>query len=240
MRTQMGRRLACWAVASVTAGSTLLAGSGAAEASVGGVVDIRSDKVGVRSGPSTDFVSHKTKTDGDKVGILCKSKGQLHKGPKGESRTWLMVKSGGFLPAVKVRHAKPIPKCDYANRPPRSNHRSMNKAIDWQFRRLGSTGWEGMCLAFQRASFGWSSSGWYTAEEGGDWMANHGRMHKKGVPPRGALVWYHNSSGTGHVVVSLGKGKVIGTSVNGKVGIARYKYHDSYRGWSIPYFPKAG
>jgi hypothetical protein len=65
-------------------------------------------------------------------------------------------------------------------------------------------------------------------------------MHTTGIPPRGALVWYHNSAGSGHVVISLGQGKVIGTSVGGRVGVASYTYHSSYRGWTVPYYPAAG
>jgi hypothetical protein len=39
------------------------------------------------------------------------------------------------------------------------------------------------------------------------------------------LVWYHNSAGTGNVAISLGQGKVIGTSVSGAVGVAGYLDH---------------
>ncbi len=44
----------------------------------------------------------------------------------------------------------------------------------------------------------------------------------------------------GGFVVSLGEGKIIGTSVNGRVGVAGYLYRTGYRGWSVPYFPAAG
>lgn len=146
--------------------------------------------------------------------------------------------SGGFLPDAKVRHSKAPPDCRYAKKPPRANPRTKNQAINWEFKRVGSTASEGLCFNFQARAFGWSHAGFYDAEDGGDWMVRHGRMHTNKVPPRGALVWYHNSEGTGHIVVSLGKGLVIGTSVNGAVGIANYKYHDSYRGWSVPWFPR--
>ncbi len=79
-----------------------------------------------------------------------------------------------------------------------------------------------------------------TAEIGGDWLTSHGYMHTTGIPPRGALVWYHNSSGTGHVVLSLGEGKIIGSSVGGQVGVANYLYRTGYRGWTVAYLPAAG
>src|SRR6266511_223732 len=131
-------------------------------------------------------------------------------------------------------------RCVYAGRPPRDNPHIVNSAISWEFARLGSTAYENQCLHFQAEAFGWSYSGFATAEAAGDWMVNNSYMHTSGIPPRGALVWYHNSSGTGHVVVSLGEGKIIGTSVGGDVGVASYTYHSSYRGWTVPYFPKAG
>jgi hypothetical protein len=39
--------------------------------------------------------------------------------------------------------------------------------------------------------------------------------------------------------VSLGQGKIIGSSVGGQVGVADYLYRTGYRGWSQPYFPAA-
>src|SRR6266545_2038226 len=131
-------------------------------------------------------------------------------------------------------------KCIYSANPPRANPRGKDAAISWEFARLGSTADEGWCMRFQAQAYGWSYSGFSTAEVGGDWMVNHGYMHTSGIPPRGALVWYHNSAGTGHIVVSLGEGKIIGTSVGGKVGVAGYQYRTGYRGWSVPYFPLAG
>ncbi|HEY9475099.1 MAG TPA: hypothetical protein VIS06_14800, partial [Mycobacteriales bacterium] len=73
-----------------------------------------------------------------------------------------------------------------------------------------------------------------------DWLTSHGYMHTTGTPPRGALVWYHNSAGTGHVVISLGEGKIIGSSVGGRVGVADYLYRTGYRGWTVAYLPAAG
>ncbi|HZM77677.1 MAG TPA: hypothetical protein VFC19_18325 [Candidatus Limnocylindrales bacterium] len=189
----------------------------------------------VRSGPRLEYVSIAERQRGDRVALQCHTSGE----EVGGSRNWFQIANGGFVPEAFIEKDGTTPECDYAGTAPRPNPRTKDEAIDWQFRRLGSTAWEGLCLAFQRASFGWGSSGWDTAERGGDWIANNGFMHTTGVPPRGALVWYHNSSGTGHVVVSIGGGDIIGTSVNGKVGVAGFRYHEGYRGWSVPYFPQA-
>lgn len=196
---------------------------------------VTKDVLNVRSGPRLEYYNFADRQRGDRVALQCHTSGEEVAG----NRRWFQLANGGFVPAVFVDHPGGTSECAYAAAPPRANPRTKDAAIDWQFRRLGSTAYEGDCLIFARLSYGWGSSGWATAEIGGDWMVNHGRMHTAGVPPRGALVWYHNSAGTGHIVTSIGDGKIIGTSVNGRVDIAGYLYRSGYRGWSIPYFPLA-
>ncbi|HEX6499556.1 MAG TPA: hypothetical protein VF054_11050 [Micromonosporaceae bacterium] len=220
----------------------LLGSAGVANAA-SGTVNTSGTALNVRSGPSTGWTAWTSVADGASVNILCQTSGSSVTGTYGTSTTWDMIGNGGFVSDAYVytgsdgyvTHA-----CTYSANPPRANPRSMNGAIDWEFQRLGSTSWEGWCLKFQAQAYGWSYAGFNTAEEAGDWMVNNGYMHTSGIPPRGALVWYHNSSGTGHITVSLGEGKIIGTSVGGAVGVTAYNYMSGYRGWSVPYFPKAG
>jgi uncharacterized protein YraI len=206
-----------------------------------GTVNTAGSALTVRAAPGTSYDAWGSVADGARVTILCQTSGSSVTGPYGTSTVWDMLSSGGFVSDAyiytgsdgTVEHA-----CSYAGAPARANPRTANAAISWEFARLGSTGDEGMCMRFQAQAYGWSHSGWDTAEVGGDWIEAHNLM-RSGVPPRGALVWYHNSSGSGHVVVSLGEGKIIGTSVTNRVGVGNYLYHSGYRGWSVPYFPAA-
>jgi len=154
----------------------------------------------------------------------------------------MVASNGGFVSDAYVQTGSDgyvAKKCEYSADPPRSNPRGRNAAISWEFEKLGSSAYEGRCMHFQAAAYGWAYSGFRTAEEGGSWMVSHGYMHKTGTPVRGALVWYHNSAGTGHVVISLGEGKIIGTSVHSRVGVEQYTYRSGYRGWSVADFPRA-
>ena len=236
-------RMRRWIVVPAMA-SVVLVGAlpGVANAATGTVNTAGADLT-VRAAPGTSYDGWSSVADGAKVTIVCQTTGTTVTGTYGTSNIWDMLGSGGFVADAYVytgSDGRVENDCAYAAAPPRANPNGANAAISWQFARLGSTASEGWCMRFQAQSYGWSASGWSTAEVGGDWIQSHGYLHTTGVPPRGALVWYHNSAGTGHVVVSLGEGKIIGTSVNGKVGVAAYTYRTGYRGWSVPYFPAAG
>lgn len=212
-----------------------------------GVADSHAGKtwaqVTMKAGPAPRFNSVGTIAKDTGVEILCQTPGVSMTGHKGTSNIWDMIARGVFIPDVNVADDAPTgyvtEKCTYVGAPARDNPRTTDGAISYEFSQLGSTKWEGDCLVLARTAYGWSSSGWATAEIGGDWFANHGTLNTTGIPPRGALVWYHNSAGTGHVTISLGEGLVIGSSVNGKVGVSGYKDHGMYRGWSKPNFPLA-
>lgn len=214
----------------------------AAASSATGTVNTSGGALKVRAGSGTTYHSFSNVKDGAKVTILCQTKGQKITGTYGSSTVWDMLSTGGFVPDSYVdtgSDGRVTDSCDYyGGTLKRANPRGVDAAISWQFTRLGSKAYENLCLNFAAQSYGWAHAGFTTAEVAGDWMASHGYMKTTGVPPRGALVWYHNSAGTGHIVLSLGEGKVIGTSVGGKVGVASYKYRTGYRGWSVPYFPK--
>jgi uncharacterized protein YraI len=230
------------AVAVTAIGLSFPMSSGVANAATG-VVVTSGAALTVRAGPGTGLDAWSSVANGSTVTILCQTEGPAVTGSQGTSTIWDMLSNGGFVADAYVRTGSDgyvEKRCSYTGAPPRANPRSVNGAISWQFARLGSTADEGWCLRFQAQSYGWGASGWSTAEIGGDWIESHGYLRTAGVPPRGALVWYHNSAGSGHIVVSLGEGKIIGTSVNGRVGVAGYLYRTGYRGWSVPYFPAAG
>lgn len=226
-----------------TAAGLLVLGAATAASAASGTVNTSGSPLTVRASPGTSYDAWTTKADGAGVTILCQTSGSTVTGTYGTSSLWDMIGNGGFVSDTYVytgSDGQVAPSCTYAGAPPRANPRGANAAISYEFARLGSTAEEGWCMRFQAQAYGWSASGWATAEVGGDWETSHGYMHTSGIPPRGALVWYHNSAGTGHVVVSLGQGKIIGSSVGGQVGVADYLYRTGYRGWSIAYFPAAG
>ena len=237
-----GRVLRRVGLGAATAVTLVLAMPAAANAATG-TVNTTGTALTVRAAPGTSYDSFTTVADGATVTILCQTPGTSVTGTYGTSSIWDMLSDGGFAADTYVNTGSDgyvEGLCSYTSAPPRANPRGTNAAISWAFTNLGSTAYEDWCLKFTGLAYGWSATGWTTAEVGGDWEESHGYLHTTGIPPRGALVWYHNSAGSGHVVVSLGEGKIIGTSVSGKVGVASYLYHDSYRGWSVPEYPNAG
>jgi hypothetical protein len=234
-------RLALLATAVAT---TVLVAPAAASAADSATATVqKTGGLAVMSAPSNNYHRIGTVANGAKVTILCQTPGQSVTGTHGGSVIWSMLSTGGMVPNVDLSSGTTgyvTELCTYAGKPPRANPKTTDVAISLEYVQLGSTSQEGQCMHFQAASYGWGSSGWSTAEVGGDWITSHGYMHTTGIPPRGAIVWYHNSSGTGHAVLSLGEGKIIGSSVGGKVGVAAYNYRTGYRGWSVPYFPAAG
>jgi hypothetical protein len=236
------RRLVTRAALTAAVTATMVVGiSGTANAAVSGTVRTSSgDNLTVRASPGTSYDAWTSVASGSTVSILCQASGTSVSGYYGTTSTWYMISNGGFVSGAYTRAASTPPNCVYVGAPPRANPRSTNSAISWAFSNYGSTAYEGWCLRFTALSYGWSASGWNTAEIGGDWISSHGYMHTTGTPPRGAIVWYHNSAGTGHAAISIGQGKVVSTSVGGRVAVANYTYHSYYRGWSVPYYPYAG
>jgi uncharacterized protein YraI len=215
--------------------------AGTADAATG-TVNTAGSPLTVRASPGTSYDAWSTVADGASITISCQTPGPSVTGTYGTSTIWDMLSNGGFVSDAYVNTGSDgyvEHRCTFVGAPPRANPRSTNSAISWAFSNLGSTAYEDWCLKFTGLSYGWSATGWTTAEVGGDWIESHGYLHTTGTPPRGALVWYHNSAGSGHVVISLGEGKIIGTSVSGRVGVAGYLYHASYRGWSVPEYPVA-
>ena len=197
----------------------------------------------VRSSPGTWSTAWGSVNDGQSVNVICQTYGSSVTGTYGTSTVWDQLGSGGFVSDTYVYTGHDglfMTKCPYAAAPPRANPNSKDEAISWEFAHLGSTAYEGECDHFQALAFGWSHSGEYSAQTHWNHLRSLGLTHTSGTPPRGALVFYSNSSGTGHVTVSIGAGRVIGTSVTTHVGVAVYDYRSGYLGWSTPDFPNAG
>lgn len=71
------------------------------------------------------------------------------------------------------------------------------------------------------------------------WFTSHDIVDDGEPPPWGKLVWYRDN-GAVSVMSSLDRGLVIGTGVDGAVGVMNYRQRDGYLGWSEPIFPYAG
>lgn len=239
MKTSTFLRLGRWAALTATAVATTILVAPAAASAATATVQTAGGALTVRAGNSTGYDAWTSLANGASVTILCQLPGQSITGTHGTSVIWSFLSNGGTVPNTYLSSGTTgyvAKRCGYSALPSRANPHGLDTAVSWEFSHYGSTAYEGSCMNFQAQAFGWSHSGWSTAEVGGDYMVSHSLMHG-GVPPRGALVWYHNSSGTGHVVVSLGEGKIVGTSVGGRVAVGAYTFHNQYRGWSVPYFP---
>ncbi|WP_344614386.1 hypothetical protein [Dactylosporangium salmoneum] len=231
--------------AAVVAGAVAVPGTSlAAAASATGTVKTAGAALTVRSGPGTGYTGWRTIANGASVTLLCQTSGESVTGTYGTTKLWDLLSNGGMVSDAYIytgSDGQVVNSCAYVGAEPSSktNPRAAEGAINWEFQHYGSSAYENLCLAFAAQAYGWGGSGWNTAEIGGDWESSHGYLNTTGIPPRGALVWYHNSTGDGHVAISLGEGKVIGTSVAGHVGVAGYLDHGMYRGWSVAYLPAA-
>ncbi|HEY5014092.1 MAG TPA: CHAP domain-containing protein, partial [Acidimicrobiia bacterium] len=92
----------------------------------------------------------------------------------------------------------------------------------------GQSSYEGRCELAVENAFG-TSSRYPTARA--DWQAQPVKHADWINAPRGALVYY-STSAAGHVAISLGGGRVVSTSVNGRIGIAATGYLQNPLGWA--------
>jgi uncharacterized protein YraI len=196
----------------------------------------------VRAGPGSGYYGYGSVADGAGIDIVCQRTGTAVSGTQGRSSLWDQMPGAGWVSDAYVYTGSSGPvtsPCVYAADPPRANPRAVDDAISWEYSQLGSTANEGWCLRFQAQAFGWSYGGFYSAHTQYQWLADRGLV-SSGVPPRGALAWYSTPDGLGHITVSVGAGDIVGTSVNGRVGVAGYNYLGGYLGWSTPYFANGG
>lgn len=100
-------------------------------------------------------------------------------------------------------------------------------AINWFTQRLGSTAYEHQCEKAVENAYGVTAK-YLTARL--DWQ--HRDQHQPySAAPRGALVFY-DTSADGHVAISLGDGRLVSTSVGGKIGIVAIGYFQRPLGWA--------
>jgi hypothetical protein len=250
MRTSLVRVGRLAALFTMVAAAVLVAPGAEAATAVGHIHTPSGDPQLVWSVEAVGSPYHSTQSvaSGTGVTILCQTLGEHVKGTHGDSNVWDFLTNAGMVPHTNVDYGSPwierisgVPACQYTTNPtshpnPKSYHEAIDRAYVLFMR--GDSSFEGRCLAFVAEAYGWDAAGWLTAEAGGTNMKDRGLLRTEGTPPRGALVWYHNSSGSGHVMLSIGHGYLIGTSVDNQVGrVLGVNYRSGYRGWSVPYFP---
>ncbi|MGW6279420.1 CHAP domain-containing protein [Kribbella sp. NPDC055071] len=229
MRTALLRITARVSAIALLTGAAALA-TLPANAATGTVVTDSGTGVIIRSGNATSFGSVGTQPNGP-VEIDCQIYGQPVTGKFGRSLVWDHVPGKGFISDAYVNTGSSglvAPLCA-------SNPRADN-AIAWYAARNGSTAYQGLCEKAAENSYGadlvWGSAkiDWNDAVARG--VAHRGDLN----PPKGALVFWDLAAPNGHVGVARGDGYFWATSVNGKIGLAKLPYFNSYLGWAYPNF----
>lgn len=109
-------------------------------------------------------------------------------------------------------------------------------------RLVGSKDYEYWCARTVAQAWGQSHSGYEDAHAQWQAAVAQGIAHPGDhAPPRGALVFYDWTGSVGgvtdnygHVAISLGDGRIISTSVDGRVGITTLDHFANYDGWTPP------
>jgi NlpC/P60 family len=114
-----------------------------------------------------------------------------------------------------------VPACGSVRTPPPPVTSTADRAIGWMSARMGSTSYDGLCLAavyqaYLSTGVNVTSGLPYAASHGtaySYWTVARNRHPGDHNPPRGALVFFHSYSGgaPGHVAISLGNGQMIST-----------------------------
>jgi len=105
-------------------------------------------------------------------------------------------------------------------------------AVAWYKAHNGSTAYQGYCEKAAENAYG-TTGVWGSANA--HWNGASPKHAGDKNPPLGAFV-YWNISAYGHVGISDGAGGFWATSVNGKIGLAKLPYFNSYLGWAYPNF----
>jgi cell wall-associated NlpC family hydrolase len=110
----------------------------------------------------------------------------------------------------------------------------VEKAIRWALAQQGGHGWDSLCLRFVNDAYqnaGVMPRRWYWAIDAARAL---GASSHKGVPPRGAYVFYWHPP-CGHVGLSLGDGRIVHAFGSQGVIVSNYlRIHMTYIGWALP------
>jgi hypothetical protein len=101
-------------------------------------------------------------------------------------------------------------------------------AIAWFDARIGSGAYEGLCETAVELAYGTINQ--YPSARA-DWLARPDKHSDWWNAPRGALVFY-DTSGNGHVAISIGNGEVVSTSINHRIEVAPVGFLQNPLGWA--------
>lgn len=221
------------------------------------------DGVALRSSPSagSKISPMIVLRDGTPITIICQVRSADAMGPRANhifNRISYPSRSGQtWVPDAYVsgtaaanQFTTRIPRCSGTtspptSKPPTSNTSSGEKAIAWMTARIGSTKFDGVCLAAVYQAYlagGRDITAGLPQGPARDsayayWSVAKNKHAGAKNPPRGALVFFKSPSGSapGHVAISLGNGQMISTYDSRTRGIhvmASSSYQQSlYLGW---------
>ncbi len=110
----------------------------------------------------------------------------------------------------------------------------VERAINWALAQRGSHGWDFKCLAFVCDAYqhaGVTPRRWSSASVAANAL---GASSHKGVPPRGAWVFYRHAP-WGHAALSLGDGRIVHAFGSQGVIVSNYRgIGFTCVGWAIP------
>jgi hypothetical protein len=114
---------------------------------------------------------------------------------------------------------------------------SMSKgeqAITWFYSRMGWTSYEGRCQRAVEEAFGYIYPHYNNPRH--MWTDRAGdRRTPYTAAPRGTVVLYNTKSDADHIAISLGNGRIVSTSVYGRIGVASINFFvvpgNSVMGW---------
>jgi hypothetical protein len=112
--------------------------------------------------------------------------------------------------------------------------RYVEKAINWALAQRGSHGWDNMCLAFVCDAY--QHAGVTPQRRSSATVAANAlrASSNKGVPPRGAWVFYRHAP-WGHAALSLGDGRIVHDFGSQGVIVSNYRRIGfPYVGWAVP------
>jgi hypothetical protein len=170
---------------------------------------------------------------GDSVTLVCSKRGQPVKGffsfniPGGWDNLWYQTADGHFVADVDIETGTldvVAPECGGVSPPPPEESSKVDSAIAKANSMVGTDAFGDVgCGKFVAAAYGVPGIGYDTAKQFRDALANQGRIHTDGAPPKGALVFSQSSwdGGAGHVVIARGDGTFVSGGVyKGYSGVA--------------------
>lgn len=218
-----------------------------------GRVDTNKLPLTVRASPSTSAASVSTLADGTSITIDCQTTGTSVSGTFGTSRIWdhIPAKNGYVADSYIYTGSDGFvaPECGGASTasctaPGISNPSTCAQAVAWAKAHITTerhSEYVGMCDHLVGLAYGRPHSGHVDANA--HWAATPAKYKHSGRNiPAGGLAFFAGGS-HGHVAIATGDGRLISNDINGSgtytyttISQIESKWHQTYRGWTNPWF----